>query len=308
MNNQCRRRRAASKPLKNTHGGWLNMLGQVDQSQILVSQTHHTNASPDFKDKVPTWPADTSSFVKPEPAVSAVNRGLRSNARSTSSECEVALESAVLVHELRQPLSAIVSNAQASLRWLTLEAPNLSAARESAKKIIRDASAAADLMERMRNLFRGTGQQKANVDLNAVVFEVLCRLSDRIDERGIITRTTTASDSTYVNADRIQLEQVLQNLIANAIDAMEETSPADRVLFVYSNRESDGTILVTVEDKGCGLENIDQVFDPFFTTKDNGLGLGLWICRSIIQSHNGKLWAEKVWHGGTRFSFTLPVH
>jgi signal transduction histidine kinase len=217
-------------------------------------------------------------------------------------------DSAVMVHELRQPLSAIVSNAEANLRWLKLETPNLDEAVQSAKKIIRDARAAADLMQKLSDVFRGSGPQPAKVDINALICEVLCRLADRIDERGIAVKTSVAGESIFVHGDSTQLQQVLQNLISNAIDAMERTSPSDRMLVIHSRREADGSVLVAVEDKGCGVDDVERIFEPFISTKTNGLGLGLWICRSIIQSHKGKLWAEKVWHGGTKFSFTVPAH
>jgi two-component system, LuxR family, sensor kinase FixL len=295
MNRQYRHRWAAPTQIENLYGEQLRVPSRRDQDHVCGIQLHESNLSPTSKDKVLAWPADTSSQVAAGPEI-------------RSSIAPVPWESAVMVHELRQPLSAIVSNAEANLRWLTLETPNLDAALDTAKKIIRDARAAADLMERLRNLFRGSGPQKAKVDINALIFEVLCRLADRIDERRIAVKTSTAADSVFVNGDRTQLEQVLQNLISNAIDAMEETSPIDRMLFIHSCQGIEGAILVTVEDRGCGLDNVERIFDPFFSTKANGLGLGLWICRSIIQSNMGKLWAEKVCHGGTKFSFTVPAH
>ena len=274
------------------------MLRSRNQNQILASHLHHADALPVLKDRVLRWTADTSSWITMEPEMVVPDELL-----GTTS----AWESAVLIHELTQPLSAIASNAEANLRWLTLETPNLSAARESAKKIIRDARAVASLVEGLKGLFRRTGPQKTIVDLNALICEVLCRLEDRIDEGGIATIRTSSPSSVYVHADSTQLSQVLHNLISNAIDAMEQTSSADRALLVHSSQQMDGTILVSVEDNGCGVENAERIFDPFFSTKDNGLGLGLWICRCIVQSHRGKLWAEKAPRRGTRLSFILPA-
>lgn len=263
------------------------------------SPIRRENALPGLKEEVLARPADAPSSITVGPEAGSPRE--RPSAASL-------WESALLVHELRQPLSAIISNAEATLRWLSPNAPNLSAAQESARKIIRDARAAANTMEGLRNLFRGVEPQKTYVDVNTVIFEVLCRLANRIEEKRIATKRSSTADSVYVNANRPQLEEVIHNLISNAIDAMEETPLTDRMLFVHSSRQIDGTIRVSLEDKGRGVEDVERIFDPFFSTKDQGLGLGLWISRCIIQSHKGKLWAEKVGHGGTRLVFTVPSH
>jgi two-component system sensor kinase FixL len=307
MNKQCRRHRSTPERTESIYGGLVRVPSRSDQGHISGLQLHHSNPSPVPKDRVIVWPAYRSSADTAPLEISSPAK--RSSALVEASSMQsLTWESAVMVHELRQPLSAIVSNAEANLRWLKLETPNLDEAVESAKKIIRDARAAADLMQKLGDVFRGSGPQQAKVDINALICEVLCRLADRIDERGIAAKTSMAGEAIFVHADATQLEQVLQNLISNAIDAMEGTSPCDRMLVIHSRRETDGTVLVAVEDKGCGIDNVERIFDPFFSTKNNGLGLGLWICSSIIQSHNGKLWAEKVWHGGTKFSFTVPVY
>lgn len=307
MNKQCRRHQATSTQTKGIYGGRVRVSSRWDQSHLSGLRLHRPNPSPVFEDRVIVWPAYTSQADTAPLEIS-------SPAKRPSAPNEMApvdslpWDSAVMVHELRQPLSAIVSNAEANLRWLKLETPNLDEAVQSAKKIIRDARAAADLMQKLSDVFRGSGPQPAKVDINALICEVLCRLADRIDERGIAVKTSVAGESIFVHGDSTQLQQVLQNLISNAIDAMERTSPSDRMLVIHSRREADGSVLVAVEDKGCGVDDVERIFEPFISTKTNGLGLGLWICRSIIQSHKGKLWAEKVWHGGTKFSFTVPAH
>ena len=214
---------------------------------------------------------------------------------------------ASIAHEINQPLGAIVANAGAGLRWLARTPPDLSEARGNFEQIVREGRHAAEVIEGLRSIFKSKESAHISVDLNQLIHEVLALVQPTLQKHGIIVRTELDEMLGQVTANRVQLQQVLFNLVSNAIEAMQ--SAADRKMLIKSELESGGKIQVTVEDSGSGIDpkDIDKIFSSFFTTKIEGMGMGLSICRSIIKSHGGRLWAYPGHSRGAVFQFTLPV-
>ena len=215
---------------------------------------------------------------------------------------------ASLAHELNQPIAAAVTNANTCLRWLTREQPDVEEARAAAMRIVKDGTRAAEIIKRTRLLFKKGTPQREPVDVNEVVREMIVLLRGEITRYNITVRMDLASDLPRIMGDRVQLQQVLMNLIVNGIDAMKEVDAARR-LAVKSHRTEEEEVLVSVSDTGVGLppQQADQLFNAFFTTKPNGTGMGLRISRSIVESHGGRLWAEDNSPRGASFHFALPM-
>jgi len=214
---------------------------------------------------------------------------------------------ASLAHEVNQPIAAAVTDASTCLRWLMREQPNLTEAREAASRVAKDATRAAEIINRIRQLFRKTAPQRELVDVNEVVQEMMAIVRSEAARYNILLETDLAADLMQVTADRVQLQQVLMNLLMNGIEAMKNTNRMRR-LMIKSRLENE-RVFVSVNDTGVGLppEHADQIFTAFFTTKLHGTGMGLRISRSIIESHGGSLWAEKNSPRGASFCFTLPT-
>jgi PAS domain S-box-containing protein len=214
---------------------------------------------------------------------------------------------ASLAHEIRQPITAALTNARTCLRWLARDNPEVEEARETASRMINDVTRAADIIGRISLLFKKGGLQQESVDVNELIREMIVLLRSEANRYSISIRTELVADLPKVRADRVQLQQVFMNLILNGIDAMKET-PGASELTIKSEAE-DGQILISVSDTGVGLapDQADQIFKAFFTTKDNGTGMGLPISRSIIESHGGRLWANSASGRGATFQFTLPT-
>jgi PAS domain S-box-containing protein len=213
--------------------------------------------------------------------------------------------SASIAHEVNQPLAAIVANSHACHRWLSAEPPNVERAKITAERIIRDANAAADVVSRIRALFRQSVKTRASATLGSVISEARGLMAEDAARRRVRMDLEVESDLPLVAFDSVQLQQVLINLIRNGMDAMDSVA-GDRVLGMRVSRMGD-MVRTEISDCGEGVEFPEKIFEPFFTTKENGMGMGLAICRSIVESHGGKLWAEKNEPHGARFIFTLPV-
>ena len=214
---------------------------------------------------------------------------------------------ASLAHEIKQPIAAAVTDANTCLRWLGRDQPDLAEAREAASRVIKDATRAADIISRVRLLFeKGTPQQEL-VDVNEVIQEMIVLLRGEATAYSISVRTELAEDLPQVMGDRMQLQQVLMNLMMNSIDAMKSVD-GTREITIQSQRAENGQVVISVSDTGVGLppEKAEQIFDAFFTTKPHGTGMGLRISRSIIESHGGRLWAAAASGRGATFQFTLP--
>ena len=215
--------------------------------------------------------------------------------------------SAAIAHEINQPLSAVVTNGHACLCWLSAQPPSLAKAQEAAERIVRDGKEAGQIVQRIRALFRHAPLDKTDLDLNEVIGEVLALLGGEITRRRVVVETDMAKDVSPVAGDRVQLQQVLFNLLLNAIEAMDPVLDRPKKLFITSKRNSPEIVLVEIRDSGVGLKDPDKIFEAFFTTKENGMGMGLAVCHSIIDAHHGRLWAASDEGEGTTFSFILPA-
>ena len=211
---------------------------------------------------------------------------------------------ASISHELKQPIAATMTNARTSIRWLKREPPDLEEVRLAAERIEKDGARATAIIDRLRALYKKTPPKREPVDVNEIIGEMVVMLRGEANRSGVSIRTDLAADFPKITADRVQLQQVLMNLMLNGMEAMKDTGG---VLTVRSQAE-DGHVLISVRDTGVGLppEKADKVFDAFFTTKPQGSGMGLAISRSIIESHGGRLWATANSGRGATFHFTLP--
>jgi PAS domain S-box-containing protein len=214
---------------------------------------------------------------------------------------------AAIAHEINQPLAAVVTNGEACLNWLSTDPPNLGKTQEAAMRIVRDGKEAGEVVRRIRALFKKVSVEKVELDLNEVIAEVLHLLSGETAKRLVAVETDLAGDLPPVAGDRVQLQQVVFNLLLNGIEAMDSISGNPRKLFIRTKLESPEKALVEIRDSGAGLEDSEKIFETFFTTKENGMGMGLAVCRSIVDAHHGRLWAESRRGESTTFSFVLPV-
>ena len=217
---------------------------------------------------------------------------------------------ASIAHEVNQPLAAVVTNAAACLRWLNRETPDLNEVRDAVELIISDGNRAGEVIQRVRALVNKTAPQKVLLNINDVVNEVITLVQHELFSHRVSRRMELAPGLPMVLADRVQLQQVILNLVINGIEAMQPLTDQPRELVILTHQDEAHQVVVAVKDCGTGIstENADRLFNPFFTTKSSGMGMGLSICRSIIEIHGGRLWATaNVPHGAT-FQFTLPVN
>lgn len=221
--------------------------------------------------------------------------------------------SASIAHEVNQPLAAIITNGEAAVRWLGRKEPDLGEALDALKRVISDGERASEVIRRIRALTRKTGQKRALLDLNAVIEESLALVQREITGHQIVLTLDLAADLPTVEADRIQLQQVLINLLLNAVQAMDAVAPETRRLRVHTFADENGPVesrmaCLAVEDSGPGFDpdTATKLFSAFFTTKQSGMGMGLSICRSIVESAGGRIWATRNDGAGATFHVTLP--
>ena len=214
---------------------------------------------------------------------------------------------ASLSHEMNQPITAVIGNAHAAKNWLGHEPPDLEQVQNSLGKIINDAKRAGDVIGRIRALIKKVPPQKDRLEINEAIREVVELTSGETVKNGVSLRTEFANSLPLVNADRVQLQQVVLNLIINSTEAMSFNEGA-RDLLISTGKAESGGVLVAVRDSGPGIDpaRLERVFDAFYTTKSRGMGMGLSICRSIVDDHGGRLWAAANQPRGTMFQFTLP--
>ena len=217
--------------------------------------------------------------------------------------------SASIAHEIKQPLAAVVINGDAILRWLAREPPDIEEAKISVERIIREAHRASDIMSGLRDLTRKAAPRKQVVDLNEAILEVTALTHSEALKSGVTVRTQLAPQLPRVSCDRVQLQQVMLNLIVNAVQAMSGVGDGRRHLQISTESVEAEGIRVGVRDTGPGLspESLPHLFEPFHTTKPDGMGMGLSICRSIINAHGGRLWATGCEPRGAFFQFTIPA-
>jgi signal transduction histidine kinase len=213
---------------------------------------------------------------------------------------------ASLAHEIKQPIAAALTDAKSCLRWLQRDTPDTAEGCQAALRMINDTTRAAEVIDRVRSLYRRETSDRELLDVNEVIREMIILLHDKTDPNFISIRTELDPGLPLITADRIQLQQVLMNLMLNGIEAMKD---AKGELTVTSKSTGDGQLLISVSDSGVGLPSgeVDRIFEAFFTTKAQGTGMGLSISRKIIESHGGRLWASANSGPGSTFQFTLPT-
>ena len=214
---------------------------------------------------------------------------------------------ASIAHEISQPLAAMVANGHACQRWLAADPPNLDRAQLAAERIVRDGTSAAEVVSRIRALFKRADLTRTLVKLNEVIGEVHRLMTDEVSARNVRIETDLAEDLPPIWADRVQMQQVIANLARNGVEAMEAEGSEPKVLSIRSRRDGSNSVLIEIRDRGGGLEDVERVFEPFFTTKETGMGMGLAICRWIVEAHQGRLWAMRNDPRGAVFSLTLPI-
>jgi len=214
---------------------------------------------------------------------------------------------ASIAHEINQPLAAVVTNANAGLRWLAGPIPNLSEAREALARITRDGKRASDVIGRIRALVKKGSTEKAGLDLNEAIQEVVVLVQSEIQKSEVTLQMELAIDLPQILGNRVQLQQVILNLVMNGIEAMSAVTDRSRDLLIRSCKYESDEVLVAVQDSGIGVDrqNLEKIFDAFYTTKSQGMGMGLAISRSIVESHGGRLWAVPNIGPGATFQFTL---
>jgi signal transduction histidine kinase len=216
---------------------------------------------------------------------------------------------ASITHEINQPIAATITNAKAGLRWLDHQPPELEEVRKALSLIVRNGNRASEITGRIRALIKKAPPQKANLEINEAILEVIALTRSEALKNGVSVQTQLAEGLPLIQGDRVQLQQVILNLIINAIEAMSGVSEGARELLIGSRKDGSGGLLISVQDSGPGLhpEVFDRLFDAFYTTKPGGMGMGLSICRSIVDAHGGQIWASPTSGRGATLQFTLPV-
>jgi C4-dicarboxylate-specific signal transduction histidine kinase len=216
---------------------------------------------------------------------------------------------ASIAHEVTQPIAAAFTNAQAALRWLGTQPPDLEEVRQALGRIVKDTNRASDVIGRIRDLIKKAPPQKDSLDINETIRDVIVLTSGEVVKHGVSAQTQFAEGLPLVQGDRTQLQQVILNLIINAIEAMSCVGEGSRRLLISTARHGQDGVLVAVRDSGPGLTPADheRLFEAFYTTKPSGLGMGLSICRSIIEAHGGRLWTTANVPRGAVFQFTVPT-
>jgi C4-dicarboxylate-specific signal transduction histidine kinase len=216
---------------------------------------------------------------------------------------------ASIAHEIKQPIATARNNARAALNFLDNNPPDVAEVREALSCIVNDADRASDVVDRIGSLFKKAPPRKEVVDLNAAILEVTALTHSEAVKTGVTVRTQLADELPHIQCDRVQLQQVMLNLIVNAIHSMSGVEDGNRELHISTASIEPEGVCVAVRDTGHGLrpERLPRLFEPFYTTKPDGMGMGLSICRSIIEAHGGRLWASSCEPRGALFQFTIPA-
>jgi C4-dicarboxylate-specific signal transduction histidine kinase len=216
---------------------------------------------------------------------------------------------ASITHEVNQPLAGMITNAGAGLRWLDHQPPDVEEIRQALGRIAQDGKRASDVIDRIRALIKKAPPRKDGVQINEAILDVTALTHGEVVKNGVLVQTQLAEGLPLIQGDRVQLQQVILNVIINAVEAMSGVSEGSRELLIGTKQDASGGVLVTVQDSGPGLnlESVDRLFDAFYTTKPSGMGMGLSICRSIVEAHGGRIWASSTAGPGAIIQFTLPV-
>ena len=259
----------------------------------------------DAEGRVVRWYALLTDIDDRKSAEEAL-RGTQTRLSRARQAATVAELSASIAHEINQPLASVVTNAHACQTWLAHDPPNLERALPTLERIIRDGHSAAEVVRRIRALFKESAPVKVPVDMNQIVVDVLRVLSDELRDNAIIVETELEPDLPVVEADQVQIQQTLINLVHNAIEAMAGVRDRGKSLLLSSRRQGED-LMIQVRDNGLGTKDLTPMFEPFITTKESGMGMGLSICRSIVEAHGGRIWGTANEDAGMTFTFTLPI-
>ncbi len=283
---------------------WQYRLVMPDHSIKYLHAVAHATRDQDDQLEYIAAIQDVTARQLSEEALDKARAQLTHVARVTS----LGVLTASIAHELNQPLSGIITNASTCLRMLAADSPDLDGARETARRTIRDGNRASEVIARLRALFTKKDSTTELVDLNEATREVIALSSSDLQRSRVILRQELADNLPSVNGDRVQLQQVILNLLLNASDAMSDIDDRARHLVVSTTQDEGDRVRVTVRDVGVGLdpENTDRMFDAFYTTKSGGMGIGLSVSRSIVERHHGRLWVEPNDGPGATFTFSIP--
>jgi PAS domain S-box-containing protein len=297
------------KMVDQTRGGdndfeWQYRLMMPDRSIKYLHAVVHVARDPDGQVEYIAAVQDVTARRLSEQALDKARTQLRYVARITS----LGVLTASIAHEVNQPLSGIMTNAGTCLRMLGADPPNIDGARETARRMIRDGHRACDVITRLRALFAKNATTTESVDLNEATREVIALTSSELQRNRVILRAELTEDLPPVTGDRVQLQQVILNLLRNASDAMSGVDDRPRHLVIRTERDNGDCVRLAVQDAGLGFESaaVDKLFEAFYTTKSDGMGIGLSISHSIIQNHHGRLWAAVNDGPGVTFSFSIP--
>ena len=263
------------------------------------------DADPELVQVMNSVAGQVGQFIERTRAEDALRQAREKLARA-SRMATVAELSASIAHEINQPLQAVVGNAQACRRWLAATPPNIDKALLSADAIVRDGFATADVISRIRALFKRTAPAKVDLDMNKLIQQISKLMADEIHAGAIVLATRLAQDVPMIRADAVQIQQVIVNLVRNAVEASAATAERKKSLLIRSRRDGDN-VTVEIQDEGTGLVNLERIFEPFATTKETGMGMGLAICRSIVEAHAGRIWIVPNEVHGVTVSFSLPL-
>jgi signal transduction histidine kinase len=216
---------------------------------------------------------------------------------------------ASIAHEVKQPIAVAVGSAEAAFNWLGKRPPALEEVRQALGRVVDAGTQATDFIERIRTLYKKAPPRKDPFKINEAVLEIIALTRGEAMKNKVSVQTQLGDSLPLVQGDRVQLQQVMLNLIINAIEAMTGISDGSRKLLIGTRKDASGGVLVTVQDSGPGLspDSLDRLFDAFYTTKPGGMGMGLSICRSIVEAHGGRLWTASHDGPGATFQFTLPI-
>jgi len=280
-------------------------LRMPDRSIKHLHVVAHARRNPDGEMEVIGTVHDVTQRRQSDEALDRVRSELAHMARVAT----LGALTASIAHEVNQPLSGIMTNASTGLKMLAADPPNVEGARETARRTIRDGQRAADVIARLRALFCKKEPRYEWVDLNEAAREVIALTAAELDRSRVVALTELADDLPLVMGDRVQLQQVIVNLLLNAVDAMSDVHDRPRRAVIRTGREDGLGVHLAVRDEGVGIDvqTVRRLFEPFFTTKRDGMGIGLSISRSIIENHRGRLWAAPNDGPGATFTFAVPV-
>jgi C4-dicarboxylate-specific signal transduction histidine kinase len=273
----------------------------VKYLRVVAHRTHDQDGQSEYIGVV----QDVTHRRHTEAALAKLQAELARAARVTS----LGVLTAAIAHEVNQPLAGIVANASTCRRMLAVDPPDVEGARETARRTIRDAERASEVIKRLRALFCKKGATSESLDLNEATREVVALSLSELERNNLIVRTELASDLPLVQGDRVQLQQVILNLLLNASEAMSGVHDRPRQLLIRTDRDEEDRVRLSVRDSGVGFapQVADRLFDAFYTTKSGGMGIGLSVSRCIIESHKGHLSAAPNVGAGATFSFSMPA-